>query len=711
MPSFFRVFLLCFAALLTACGGGGGGGKSPSSLAPSSSSSKDASSAVSSSAPASSAKSSATSSSSVATVKILVKGAITAQNDIDSTGLDADSLAIEIHVLDSKRQILRTLNPDAADFGATGSMRFNTEVDATGGKFVTINASHPGFTTFSRSLEIAELINFEALLQAVPVQTVGIEESRSISGAVVEGFAVNVSAEDDDRQRDSLQIQIPRSLLPEDTTSLDVAVRTFDPNEPEDALLFPGAYADSDGNNLVSVAFNFTEINTDAGEPLVQAMRKARQQKISKAGGLHKAADDEQVIINRQIPLQSCRLLETLGDSDPLTNGFQVPIYTYNPNSGVWDLLGHGTIYNQAGQMSAANQKTFDCDNQNYYLEIRVTNEIFLRDWWNLDYPLTFSQPVNYCARVQLKNAEGEKLAGLTGTVMDTNGDLDFTTGYFTTDAEGYANITVSQAGNETKATLLVYKAGSYRYEQKTISISNNCAQPVVQVVEIDRAAMCSVSGKLSFKNGTPAEREVVYGIATEYNPLFGWDFVNSDKDGNYRLNLPCNGEYQIAPLSAWARDVDLDQWYVTNIDGELQADELSDDGKSVQMKPFELDYKGPMVNGYYDVENKRLMVFFWAPYSTLPISFTGTLSDASGKSYGSVSGTASIVPQSDNNDLGFYTMARAAINFNLSQDKDNEILVIKLNATDALNNQWKDVEGYISNGFSDYEDWEDLNP
>src|SRR5690606_15364753 len=179
-------------------------------------------------------------------------------------------------------------------------------------------------------------------------------------------------------------------------------------NEPEDAQLFPGAYADSDGNNLVSVAFNFTEINTATGEPLVQAMRKARQQKVAKAGGLHKVAEDEPVIINRQIPLQSCRLLECLGDSDPLTAGFQVPVYTYNPNSGVWDLIGHGTIYNEAGVMSLEDQKIFDCENQNYYLEILVTNEIFLSEWWNLDYPLTFSQPVNFCARIQIKNSEGE---------------------------------------------------------------------------------------------------------------------------------------------------------------------------------------------------------------------------------------------------------------------------------------------------------------
>lgn len=696
------VFLLSLAGLLTACGGGSGKSSTSPSSVPASSSVPSSLAITSSSASDSSAfSSSSVNSSAIVAGEIQVNGTVITKHETGSpTKIDPDSLRIEIIALDNNRAPLNVLNPVATTYGTSGNLRFSADLNAPDDGTVTINVSYPGFTSFSRNVEATKVINFEAILQQAPVQTVSIDETTSISGAVVEGFTVNVDAENDDRQRDSMQIQIPRSLLPDDTTTLDVAVRTFDPNEPEDAQLFPGAYADSDGNNLVSVAFNFTEINTATGEPLVQAMRKARQQKVAKAGGLHKVAEDEPVIINRQIPLQSCRLLESLGDSDPLTGGFQVPVYTYNPNSGVWDLIGHGTIYNEAGVMSLEDQKIFDCENQNYYLEILVTNEIFLSEWWNLDYPLTFSQPVNFCARIQIKNSEGENLAGIMGTVIDDNGELDFTTGYFTTDFEGYANITVAQAGNEPSASLLFYNLGNYGYVRKPIALSNNCAAPVVQLVEVDRQSLCSVSGKLNFKNGAPLERELVYGISTETSSSFAFDFVNSDKNGTYRLNLPCKGEFEIIPVSAfWRTDEASENRFHTRIDGQLQADEQSDDGKSVIMKPIVADFVAPVVVGYYSEETKRLTIQFYGPYSTFPINFSGTISNINGDTIiGNLNGTASAASTGDNNELGWFNMAQAELDYDLPPQPNNGLLLLRLVVTDALNNSWPNVEAAIWN-------------
>ncbi len=706
MINLHRVCLISVVALLTACGGSDSKSSKPPSSASASSAATSSlnSSAAISSAVASSlanssvASSSSANSSSVVMEAVKINGSVMINGAGSAAQIRPDALAIEVNVLANDRSNLNTVNPVASTYNNTGTFRFNADVTAPSDGSITINVSYPGVTSFSRNLSVGETINIEAILQEVPVQTVGIEETTSISGVAVEGFTVNVSAEDDGLQRDSMQIQIPRSLLPDDTTTLDVAVRTFDPNEPEDALLFPGAYADSDGNNLVSVAFNFAEINTASGEPVVQAMRKARQQKIAKAGGLHKVADDEPVIINRQIPLQSCRLLESLGDSDSLTPGFQVPVYTYNPNIGVWDLIGHGTIYNESGVMSSETQKIFDCENENYYLEILVTNEIFLRDWWNLDYPLTFTQPVNFCARIQLKNSDGESLAGITGAVIDDNGDMDFTTGYFTTDAQGYADITVSQAGNETSASLYFYNQDNYGYVRKTITLSNNCAAPVPQVVEIERPSLCSVSGKLAFKTGAPLERELVYGYSAEASSLFGFDFVSTDKNGVYRLNLPCKSGLEIMPLSAfWNSDQTNGIKLQTRIDGQLQSDEQSDDGKAVTMNPIVTDFVEPLVYAYYNVNTMRLTVQFYGAYSAFPISFSGTIANTKDEVIGNISGTASAVSLGGENDeLGWYNLAQAELDYDLPVVPEDGFLRLKLTATDALNNSWPDLEAAI---------------
>jgi hypothetical protein len=731
MSKLIRALLLGAATGLVACGGGSDKSdpkpsSSASAVSVSSLSSSilpsSSSSILSSTLPVSSsslpASSSSMQSSSVAPVSVKVDGTVSAFDlDGNDVELDSELLTIEVNLLDENDNSLQSVTPIAGNFGAEKSLRFNADLSGDTSGTVAITVSYPGYTSYSRKLDAKQAIIFDAKLQTVPVQTVEINEATSISGTTVEGFNINVSADSDDQQSDSMQIQIPSSLLPEGTESLDVAVRTFDPNDENDREFFPGAYADSDGNKLASVAFNFAEINTGAGEPLMQAMRKARQQKIAKAGGAHKVAADEPVIINRQIPEQSCRLLESLGDSDNLSPGFQVPVYTYNPNTGLWDLLGHGTIYNEQGIMASETQQQFDCGTTDFYLEILVTNEIFLSDWWNLDYPLTFTEPVNYCARIQVKNAEGETLAGISGYAWDENGDMDFAVTDFTTDGQGIADIQVAQAGNESQAVVYFYDASQYGFVKKTITLSTSCAAPEVQVIELVRPSMCSVSGNLAFKNGSPVEREMVYAIPAEGTSEFGYDFVNSDAQGNYRLSLPCKGIYQVIPVSQlWLSESNTTSWLHTSTDGSIQTDELSDDGKSVVMKPVQVDYIKPLAYGFYAAETKDLMLYFYSNYSAFPMTFTATVKSQDGQtSYGPFTGTVSASAVGDGEGYAFFNMGEVQLKYDLPDQADGYTYLLNLNITDAFNNNWTNIESFIYVGrdqeFPDETEGEEPNP
>jgi hypothetical protein len=119
-------------------------------------------------------------------------------------------------------------------------------------------------------------------------------------------------------------------------------------------------------------------------------------------GVYKKTVANDPVIINRLVPVESCRSLATMGDSDAVQAGFQIPVYTYNPNNGLWDLLGQGSLFDDEGDLLPENYTAFDCDSVDYTLEIKVTNEIFISNWWNLDYPLVFEEPVTVCAKLKI---------------------------------------------------------------------------------------------------------------------------------------------------------------------------------------------------------------------------------------------------------------------------------------------------------------------
>lgn len=711
LPVMRSVALLTLSTLV-ACGGGSGDkapakSSAPASLAssissPLNSSVQSVDSSISSSAPSaassisSSISSGSSSSNSSAIILVKLNGAINAFTvEGDGTQLDAELIDIELHMLDSKEQIVASATPIASSYNSD-ELRFSADLSGAGATSIAVTVSYPGYTSFSRKLDAKETINLDAKLQAVTILAVEPDTMTSISGVTVEGFNIAVSSDNDDSQSDSLLIQIPASLLPEGTESLDVAVRTFDPNDPDDAEFFPGAYADSDGNQLASVAFNFAEINTDAGEPLMAAMQKARQQKLAKAGGSQKMLAEEPVVINRQIPAQSCDLLESLGDSATDQVGFQVPVYTYNPGSGLWDLLGQGTVYNADGQQVVATQNVFDCETENFYLEILVTNEIFLSDWWNLDYPLVFNQPTDYCAQIQVKNPDGQVLRGINGYVMDNDNSFDFASSYFTTDDEGKASIRVAQsaASPDLSAEIIFFSDDQFGYVTHTVTLSSDCTTSLVQPVELVRPQLCDVSGTVLYESGAPVTRNLIYGISTDTSPVYAFDFTNSNESGSYRLNLPCGGHYELFNFAALINQESVFQ--LTRIDGNLDADELSDSGDSVVMKPVVIVPGQPIMIGTYDESTNSLMLNAYSTFDAFPMTAQIVIKSSDGEiTHQTFNDTFTVDTLSNDDELNYYFIGNLTRDIDLPASANGYLFEVTV--TDALGKTWADVPVYVA--------------
>jgi hypothetical protein len=562
-------------------------------------------------------------------VKVKVNGVISAYDEAGNTeSLDPAQINIEVYLLDEQDNSLAQTNPIASHHNLSEQLRFNTDISAAGGARLAVSIGYPGYTSYARRLEAGEIINLEAKLQSVPVQTVVAGTATTITGIELPGFNIQISG-DDAQQSNNLLINIPQSLLPDNTDSLEVAVRTFNPNNPDDAEFFPGAYADSDGNELVSVGFNFAEIKTSSNETLAVAMQKNRQQQLASLGDAQKSLVQEPVTIEYQIPADSCRLLESLGDADVTEEGFQIPLYTFDSASGLWDLIGYGTIFNSDGQQVAETQSVFNCDNNSFYLIALVSHAIFQREWWNLDYPLTFSQPVEYCANIQIKNPEGHPLAGINGLVMDSDATFNFASTFFTSNNNGRAQICVEQSelNPDLQAEVIFFHQEEFSYITKTISLSSNPDDTNVQILELARPQLCEVSGSFFFENGAPVTRNLVYGY-TPFNDepadgVWGFDFAYTNAEGSYRLNLPCGGEYDIfnyAALLAAGEDIEA-RIQKTRIDGNLDADEQSDNGQQVVMKTVEISHFKPIVTGVYHKDSKQLVISAYGLFDAFPMS------------------------------------------------------------------------------------------
>ncbi|HRH76904.1 MAG TPA: hypothetical protein PK129_06100 [Cellvibrionaceae bacterium] len=412
-----------------------------------------------------------------------------------------------------------------------------------------------------------------------------------------------------------MSISIPASSLPAGTQSINAAIKTYDPNNAEDAQYFPGSYADSTGNGLVSVAFNFAQVTTNSGESLQALAENARiaRQATSAIGY---AAPAEPVIINRTIPTSSCATLKKLGDANAELAGFQIPVYTYNARAGLWDLLGYGTVYQQDGTAISADASSLDCTNGVYVLEIKVTNEIFLSEWWNLDYPLQFTAPKKRCANLQIVNEDQEPLAGVYGLI---EGAGDFASSYFVSDAKGQAKVNVDIfAGDTTSAHYVVWDAIG---GQGSITLSDTCPATSTQIIVIKRPQLCKIKGKIEYLN-KPFGNIAIWAIASSETFLYQYYYVfgATNSEGIYNLDVACGVPYQPIVITAQDRELPM-----IAVDNQASADELSDDGSTSWVKPItftELPFPTIFYSANYVANTQEGQLTFIGLHDAFPITY-----------------------------------------------------------------------------------------
>lgn len=721
---------------LSACGGGSsksdrgnlpGVSSSASSRIESSTSSMLSSSAVtatSSLSNSSSITTSASASSSSAGVAITsakVSGVVALQ-DSDGNKIDIanpETIKVKVSLLGDDDQVIASETLPLLDppMQLDQSLPFAGELTGDKGRYLVVNISAPGYTDYARRFDLQAQLDVRASLSQLPAATIPASQKTTISGAQVQGF--NFSVDEAGTPINAagqsgvpeLTVSIPQSALPAGTTSVDVKMQAFNPNIPAEAEYFPGAYEDSAGNKLLSVAFNYTDITTNTGASLKKLAQKSRalRQKTSVSAQAEVA---EPVIINRKVPVESCPALKQMGDSSASLEGFQVPVYTYNPDTGLWDLLGQGTLYKGDGTLVPSGFTDFDCDGTDYVVEIKVTNDIFLSNWWNLDYPLVFNQPVKLCAYVQLQDEAGVPFTGSYVYVYDDDEARSFSSESFLTDDQGRVQIelySLDSNASDTSAELKLYNKNLLTTVRVPITLSTSCNAQQPLIIKTTVPSLCKLSGKVLDSDNKAVNKTIVIASNledTESNlPAYGF----TDDQGNYQLDVSCGTEYHVFEYfsfllnyadSPWLSDSNL-----ANVNGTVGGIEQSDNGKTAALKNIVADRTKPFAYVFNDEDNTdKLNLQFLYAGDSWPLTYTFDVLDVQTNAViGHFTGTLTQADLVTGPAADFWSVPAGDVLINNTLPKPNQVAIwtVKGTITDTKGKQGT-VVGIVEAGDTD---------
>ncbi len=294
-----------------------------------------------------------------------------------------------------------------------------------------------------------------------------------------------------------MEVELNEANIPENVTQLKVSMKPFNSSDPEDLKFFPGEFRGSspDGKEevgLESVAFAFLELKDQNGNPVSLQPSKA---------------DACLYRLTQTIPKEGISKIKEEGDFNKEEPGCQVPIYSFNENTGKWDFLGTGTL-----------QGINSCDELNengtYSVDICITKPNW-GDYVNIDYPIYFTQVKEAKVCFVLKDNEGNPI---TNVWFEAYKDGFYFDNY--TDENGITTINIATTDTSCEA---ITKELKDSYNIYYISPTVGSAIPV----NLDEAKTIQIAGC-----------DCAYEI-TENVSLTDAKVIVKDENGNPVPNLP----------------------------------------------------------------------------------------------------------------------------------------------------------------------------
>ncbi len=492
---------------------------------------------------------------------------------------------------------------------------YSLELDVQAGDTLTITVEKTGYTTLNKTVKVKESdfvvqgdsrkFNVSgAMARATTIVVDKVENGIfKASGEPTPGFRFGLmrsadgshtpfgspaqarAAADNSGGIPDIEIGIPEAWAP-GATALTAKLAPFNPFDQDERKMFPGEFvgvggavasraSDSGSYPLESVVFFESDIQPNNGVALA----------ASQATGATAAADESAGTVIKWIPSEGCSAMSKYGDRDGNPdNGIQVPIYTYNPNSGQWGYLGEGTlkVWNNstflydtvaAGTVIDGSDKlgNLACGSTDYYFEIAVTDWY---DWWNLDYPILLAEPTTVCISGTVVDSLGEPISG---AYIEADGYVNGGSSYYYSYSNDDGTFSFEVVLNDGE-TVDNYQFAAYSYEVWPPASTNFAPS-------VDTAATCNDVGNITLDDGLSCRIEGSYFENDTTNPLAGiwvdawssdysfWNWAETDGTGKFSMKAKCNTSITV---NAWNEST------LVNVNGRLAVGEKSDNSSKV---------------------------------------------------------------------------------------------------------------------------------
>lgn len=547
------------------------------------------------------------------TQEVDVRGNIYLLNDrLRQIQANAQDVNVVLTLLDEQDQILDTIDIDALQINNVQELSYAHVVEATTAAYISLSISHDNASSFVRRLPVSTSMLIDARLIQLDQQSLTRNTITSIDGQTIDGFSFVAD-------NSEYSVIIPADYFAANTNEINVGAIAFDSTSIEGIESFPGDYADSNGDELVSVGFSYAAFFDENGTPLALNQNQTlNEQHLSKPAN----TSTNKWIITQGLNLQQCLIIDTLGDTNDINGGFQIPFFSMDPKTGLWVLIGEGTIYQNSGVRYDGGQ--LDCENNDFSVIVNLNPEVFRPGWWNIDYNINFTDPVFTCAEVEIIGEDLSPLEGVIGYVADVDASVSFTSTHFATNEHGLARFQVRQFTNtiDLDGDIRFNQLSGINFVGKPVTMSENCEQPPRTTIELERVPLCELEGMTSHETGVPALNSLIYAVPLAALPV-NLAITESDGQGQYSMKIACDLDYRIIDFTAAFTSDNPQTDYVReiNIDGVVDPGEISDDGEKVVVERFEIGYHEPIIQLDYDAVAENLLVESFATISSYPLT------------------------------------------------------------------------------------------
>lgn len=586
-------------------------------------------------------------------------------------------------VLADARVTVTLIKPDGAQSTATtvtdSRGAYTLQLEGVAGDIVTVVIEKEGYTSINKTFTLSDAdFAVEGVTRQVTVSGQASQAFTAVvkadasggpfkaSGEATPGFSFGLmrlpdgthkayasrsalrKAADSSGGIPELEISIPQSWAP-NATALTTRLAAFNPADPEERAMFPGEFKGEGGAvpgvaakaaaqptyQLESVSFFSAEVTPNDGQPLT----------ASRATGASKAAAAP-TIITKYIPNSGCEAIKKYSDRDTVAAGVQVPLYTYNPNSGKWGYLGEGTLQTWDGgnytNVDTAGVTGLDgtlsglsCGSTtSYYFQIVATDWY---TWWNLDYPLVFAQPELVTVKGKVVDGSG---AGIPGAYVTADGYAkggnSYHYGYAQNDGSFAFDVLTDSANGKTLANFDFTARNYSDWTTQAVPfvppspslIADKLVSDAGEVTIADRLS-CRINGKMNQKVGTTLTPFANVWIWAQNNDYSFYNWAETDTNGGFSMKTVCN-----EPINLWV-------WgsaYVVTVDGTAVGIESSDSGGVVVMADIDKVNQPPEVWTWYSPYNAKagkpveLSASAWDIEGDYPLTYQWTITDAAGK-------------------------------------------------------------------------------